>query len=233
MKRRLLGTATALVLGLLLSTATAVAAEWGTLKGKFIYDGKPPVQKKLNVTKDAKICSEHQPMDESLVVSKEGGLANVVVYIRVKRGKKLKVHPDLKDSGSEPVQLDNLHCRFDPHIALLQTGQKLILKNSDPVGHNTNVFCFKNQPFNLLIPAGQSQEITTLTKGEPRPAGVACNIHPWMSGYLVVRDDPYMAVSAKDGSFEIKNIPAGEHEFQFWQDKGYLRNVSFKGGKTS
>jgi len=233
MKRQLRHTVTGIVVGLALSAATAMAADWGTIKGKFIYDGTPPVAKKINVTKDVKVCSLHRPMDESLVVSKDGGLANVIVYIRVKRGKKLKVHPDLKASAAKPVELNNEHCRFEPHIVLLQTDQSLIIKNSDPVGHNTKADCFKNQPFNVLIPSGESQEVTSLKKAERLPVGVGCNIHPWMSGYMVVRDDPYMTVSAKDGSFEIKDIPAGVHEFQFWQEKsGYLKNVSFKGGKT-
>ena len=55
---------------------------------------------------------------------------------------------------------------------------------------------------------------------------VDCNIHPFMKGHLLVQDHPYMAVSGEDGTFEIKNIPAGKHEFQFWHEAaGYLKNL--------
>jgi hypothetical protein len=86
--------------------------------------------------------------------------------------------------------------------------------------------------FNQIIPAGGTYE-TVVPKDEGRASPVSCNIHPWMKGWLLVRDDPYMAVSAADGTFEIKNIPVGQHEFQFWQEAaGFLKEVSFKGGKA-
>ena len=59
---------------------------------------------------------------------------------------------------------------------------------------------------------------------------VVCNIHPFMKGYILLLDHPYMAVSGDDGTFEIKNIPAGKHEFQFWHEAaGYLKNVEIQG----
>ncbi len=210
----------------------AAAVEWGTLKGKFIYDGKAPPQKPLKVTSDLAVCSQHKPMDESLIVGKTGGLANVIVYLRAPRGAKLPVRPEDQAKAKEPVVLDNNKCRFEPHIALIQASQPIVLKNSDPTAHNVKADCRKNNAFNLLIPAGKQQDVI-LPLGETLPVPVSCSIHPWMSGYLVVRDDPFMTISAADGSFVIKNIPAGTHEFQFWQEKsGYLKNVSFSGGKT-
>jgi hypothetical protein len=211
---------------LALGALSASAAEWGTIKGKFVYDGPPPVPQKVQVTKDIEVCALHHPIDESLLVSEEGGLANVAVFIRVPRGEQLAVHPDYAESAEEPVVLDNKHCRFEPHIGLVRTGQPLLLKNSDPVGHNTNVQFISSQSFNMLIPANGSVE-QQIARAEAFPGKVACNIHPWMTGYLFVRDDPYLAISDKDGSFELKNVPAGEHEFQLWQEKvGFLAQVT-------
>jgi hypothetical protein len=64
------------------------------------------------------------------------------------------------------------------------------------------------------------------------PMPVVCNIHPWMKGYILSLDHPYVAVTGDDGTFEIKDIPAGQHEFQFWHESGYLKNVALKGATT-
>ena len=54
-----------------------------------------------------------------------------------------------------------------------------------------------------------------------------------MKGVVVVREDPYVAISNDKGEFEIKNIPVGQHEFVFWHEsKGFLRTLALKGGKT-
>ncbi len=223
------------VSGLAVSAATGADGQWGTLKGRFLYDGKVPGQKKLNISKDVEVCSKHTPMDESLVVDADGGLANVTVYIRPKRGSKIKVHPDYAKTQEDKVVLTNNSCRFEPHLTLMRTTQTLTLKNEDPVGHNTKADFFKasSYSFNQQIPSGGSVDMK-VERAEGRPVPVQCNIHPWMQGYLLVRADPYMAVSGADGSFTIENIPVGTYEFQFWQEKaGYLKGIEFAGGKAN
>jgi plastocyanin len=217
----------ALIVGACLTAATASAAEWGNLKGRFIFDGKRPEPAKINPTKDVEVCSKHQLYDESLVVSEDGGIANIVVYLRTKNP---EVHPDYAAKANEPVVLDNKGCRFEPHMVAVRTGQPLEIKNSDPVGHNTNATTRANPPFNVIIASGGT-DTKTLKSAENLPVEVACNIHPWMKGWLVVRPDPYFAVSAEDGTFEIKNLPAGkELEFQVWQEKsGYVQKAKIDG----
>lgn len=215
-------------------TAALAGASWGNLKGRFVYDGKAPTAKKFNVAKEPG-CVKHNPVDETIVVGENGGLENVAVYLYLGRGKKVSaIHPDYEkpEEMNKKVELDNNACRFEPHLQVLRTTQTLLVKNSDQWSHNTKYESFR-QSFNQIVPAGGSAEFH-LTKAESLPGAVNCNIHPWMSGHLLVRDDPYMAASGKDGSFEIKNLPVGEHEFVFWQESvGFLKKVKFKGGATS
>ena len=209
--------------------STANAAEWGSVKGRFVLDGPPPVLPPLNLGTDA-VCHEPGPKNEVVMVDDNGGLANVVVYIRVGRGKKLDVHPDYAASLSEPAVLDNHGCSFVPHVVLVRTGQQFVIKNSDPTGHNTNAKLQKNGAFNVLIAQGDSKPMT-FSKSEALPMPVNCNIHTFMTGYVLVQDHPYMAASSADGTFEIKNIPAGKQEFQVWHEvPGRLKNVKFSGG---
>ena len=172
-------------------------------------------------------------MDESIVVGSDGGLANVIVYLYLGRGKKVSaVHPDYEKTAGDKVVLSNENCRFEPHIVLLRTSQTLEIKNADGFGHNTKLDGFNNN-FNKLVAAGTSQD-EKLTKEELGPIKFNCNIHTWMHGYALIRDNPYMAVSAEDGTFEIKNLPVGKHEFRFWQESvGWLKGMKFDGGKAS
>jgi hypothetical protein len=205
----------------------AAAAEWGSLKGRFVVDGTPPKLAALILNTKDQYCLDKKPTNEEIVVGDDGSLANVVVYLRLKRGEKIEVHPDYAASLSKPVVLDNNTCHFVPHVTLARTGQTIMIKNSDPVGHNTNLGFF-----NQIIPAG-NQAPTKISRAEVTPLSVTCNIHPFMKGYLLVQDHPYMAVSDKDGRFEIKNIPAGKHGFTFWHEaSSFLKNLKVGGGIT-
>jgi hypothetical protein len=114
------------------------------------------------------------------------------------------------------------------------TGQDLELHNSDPIGHNSKIDPLQNPGINPILPAGGDPIMHKFTAEEGLPIKIGCNIHPWMGGYLVVRKDPYAAVSDATGKFTIKELPAGkELEFALWQeDSGYLKNAASKAAKA-
>ena len=165
-----------------------------------------------------------------MVNPRNKGIANVVVFLR--DTKKPAIHPDYAKALKEKVLLNNSNCRFEPRMALVRTGQTLVLGNKDPVGHNTKIDTFFNPGANPLIPAGTQLEQRFMIE-ERLPARVSCSIHSWMGAWLVIRSNPYFAASDGDGKIHIKNIPAGTWEFQFWQEKsGYVRSVKVAGKKT-
>jgi hypothetical protein len=220
----------------LLCINTASADEWGTIKGRFVLEGKAPKPVAIAVTQDkGTCCKDGCPADDSLLVGPNGGLANVVIYVRTKKGDKIAVHPDYTKDADAKIVLDNTKCMFKPHVSTIRTSQTLVLKNSDPVGHNTNIQPIKsgNTPSNVTIPAGSTANYK-FNEAETLPTPVVCNVHPWMKSYVIARDDPYATVSKADGTFEIKNLPAGaELEFQLWHERaGYVRDVDVKGTKA-
>jgi plastocyanin len=207
--------------------ASAMADEWGTLKGTFVFGGEAAAPSALTVDKDVEVCGKHKLVAEELVVGEGKGVANVVVFVR---DKEVKVKPELEAAAkaAKPV-LDNADCRFEPHVVVVQVGQEFVIKNSDTVGHNSNINSMKS-PSNDLIPAG-GQVTKRYMADEAVPAQVTCNIHPWMKGWIVIRDNPYAAVSKADGTFEIADLPAEEVELQFWHEKaGYIGEMTL-GGK--
>jgi hypothetical protein len=219
-----------LIIVTLVATTNSLAAGWGSLKGRFVVDGKAPEPPALAIDNKDPYCLEKKPHNEAIVVGSDGGLANAFVYLRVPRRGKVDIHPDYAASLTEPAVLDNNGCHFVPHATLVRVGQPLVVKNSDPTGHNTNIALFR---FNESIPAMGKTQIKVAQDG-PLPSPVKCNIHPFMTGYLLSQAHPYMVVSGEDGTFEIKNLPAGKHEFQFWHEApGYLKDLTLKGGKTN
>lgn len=197
------------------AAAGPVGTGWGTLKGKFVFAGDPPQMSPYNVNKDQEVCMPggQAPLQETLLVdSASGGIKNIVVFLRDAS----RVHDSAKPS-EEPVEFDQKVCVFLSHVFPVGVGQPIEIKNSDNVGHNTNIAGRKNT-FNQTIPAGQSLTFVA-QKEEAVPAPVSCSIHPWMQAYMFPRENMYVAVTSEDGTFEIPNLPAGEKlEMQVWHE---------------
>lgn len=212
-------------------TAAARGDERGTIKGRFVFAGDPPEPAPLRIPPGMAPVGVPQPVAEDLVVDpKSKGIANVVVFIR---GKDVKVNPQVdKAARAKPVVLTARNMRFAPHVVVVQTGQDLQLTNGDPAGHNVNISSIGNPVVNTIVPAG-GQPAVQFAEDEPLPVRVRDNIHPWMKAWVVVRSNPYAAVTQADGSFEIPGVPVGEIELQLWHEKaGSLAGVATTLGKA-
>jgi plastocyanin len=201
-------------------TAAAAAGEgWGTLKGVFVYNGDPPSLKPLDTGgKDGQVCDQHPIPDETLVVNPQSkGIKNIVIFAR----RVSRVHEDAKAPPEKEAVFDQKECVFLTHVMPVRVGQPVVVKNSDPIGHNTNIQALgdsKGSQNFLLAANGQAEH--GFSRPQTSPVPVSCNIHPWMKAYIIPRNDPYVAVTKEDGSFEIANLPAGEEiEFQVWHEK--------------
>jgi len=185
---------------------------WGTLRGTFTYDGTPPTMEPYSVNRDLEACTidGRAPPQETLVVDEETrGIANIAIYVRSVSRIHESVEPD-----DEPVVFDQKVCVFLDHVFAVIVGQTVELKNSDPVGHNTNI----EGSINQTIPAHASIQYVP-QREQAYPVSVRCSIHPWMLAYFLPRANGYFAVTAEDGSFEIPNLPDGEElEFQVWHE---------------
>jgi hypothetical protein len=217
----------ALCVGVL--SVDSASAQWGDLKIKFVVDGAAPKLPLPDVTKDKEVCTDggkRKVPNEEFVVGKDGGLKDVIVFLVSEKGKAVKVHPSYEASAKDTVKIDNHQCQFVPHVALVRVGQTFVVGNSDPTGHNSQFnFPENKKAENPLIAAKGEYTIKAdeLTKSEKRAQQISCAIHPWMSGFVLVQDHPYMATSDEDGVLEIKNIPTGKHSFQFFQQNvGYV-----------
>lgn len=221
-------------------SATTTATDddgWGTFKGKIKVSGKIPANPAEDIKQDDKdwdLCAVDgkAPLDDNLVVGKKGQLRDVFVMMyRKSKDGEVPVHPSYEKLKAEPVVIDNKNCRFQPHAIFARTGQTIRLKNSDNVGHNVHVVTFANES-NDNVPANDQLDIK-FNDVDKSPGTVVCDVHKWMDGVIMIRDEPYVAITKADGSFEMKNVPAGKWKFQFWHKKcGYMKKLDVPGQKV-
>jgi hypothetical protein len=216
-RRQFVAGTVAAAAGLCAPTIIKAAANSGCeLIGRFEYEGDAPERKKLTVDKDIDCCGKFDIRDESLMVGEDRGLMNVYVYVR-SRG--VEVLPEVAERVEDKVTLDNLDCIFQPHcMSLWAEKQEFYIVNSDPVAQNVAFSPLGDLPANIVMPVG-ADATWTFRRSQTLPVPIACNYHPWESAYILPRDNPYVAISAADGTFRISNLPPGELEFQAWQER--------------
>jgi plastocyanin len=186
--------------------AVQVAAA-GNITGTVTLSGTPPPEKDITPLKEDMTCGklvEGTPKTRFFVVGPNNGLADVVVMLKGISGKST-------GASAPPLVLDQRTCQYVPSILALQTGQKLIVKNSDPVLHNVHsMSAAGNKDYNLAQMAGGADLTFTFDKPE-NFLKFKCDVHSWMFAWITVVDHPYFAVTDKDGKFTIKDVPAGKY----------------------
>jgi plastocyanin len=197
---------------LLLSLAVAALqlAGAGDITGTITLKGTPPPEKELTPIRENPDCSAMYPgalpKTRFYVVGSGGELADVVVY--------LKGVPSASTGASAPpVVLDQKGCLYVPQILAVQTGQKVIVRNSDPCVHNVHTQPTANPEANQVQMNGGPDLTFTFDKPEPF-LKFKCDVHPWMFAWVSVFDHPYFALSGADGKFTIKNVPPGKYTLE-------------------
>jgi plastocyanin len=136
---------------------------------------------------------------------------------------------------SAPVE-DQKHMTFVPHVLVVLKGTTVQFLNSDPVGHNVywpSIDRNKKLAHNMgTWPQGEQKSFTFNDLGV---APLLCNVHPEMSGYVVVVSTPYFAVTDKEGNFDIKDVPDGSYTLKTWSEAGKPASqpVSVSGGPAT
>lgn len=212
---------------LLMSCAASSADDWGSIRGQIVVEGEIPerlllIAKGSNV-KDKAVCAAEDHYAEDLIIDKESrGLANVFVYL-VKKPK--SIHPDLIGVSDKPVSFEMVGCQFEPHALICRVGGQIEIKSADPIAHNAHLYPLKNQSPSTLVPPRGGMDFYRPHMAEALPCAVRCDFHPWMSGYWLIVDHPYAALTDKDGRFTIDNLPVGEHQFKIWHETaGYIES---------
>jgi hypothetical protein len=174
----------------LISVALAAPAlASGSIAGTIGFTGPVPQMNRQNRKSDL-TCAKTQSIDPTVVVSKDGkALANVVVRI-------IKNVPAGVPLPTTPVRIDQKNCVFEPHVQAAAKGQKLLIGNGDGTLHN-------------LLKDPKNAEVVKLT----------CDVHEWMTAYVVVSAHRFFAVSDSLGRFQIEAVAPGQYTVEAWHEK--------------
>ena len=184
----------------------------GTIVGVVNWDGPIPKPSTLKVTGPDAPCHVKPIENEEIVVSDDAKVRWVVAYI-----KKIDHGKAFSDDATGPVVLDQHGCQFSPHVVVVPKGRPLRVLNSDGILHNVHLYAKKNEPFNRSMPGGMKKLDVTFDYTER--IHVACDIHRWMSSWIVVSKHPYYAVTGADGAFRFDDVPAGTYTVEIWHEK--------------
>ena len=195
----------------------------GTISGIVRYDGDVPRPRTIPVADDAASCGATQ-LIQTVSVGVQGGLAAVVVSL-------LDIGRGAAPADSDPV-LDQRGCRFRPHVLLAPVGSAVSVLNSDPLTHNVHTAAFENRSVNRSQPAGL--DVIELSFNAAEKVKVKCDLHPWMSAWIVVTDHPYHAITDDVGRFELSNVPPGDYVLETWHESlgTSRRAVTVRGNET-
>lgn len=179
----------------------------GTITGTVKLVGDVPAAKTLRVDKDQATCGHDDLQSEALIVSSDSALKNAVVSIvNISKGKKFE--------GGTP-SLDQKGCVFIPHVSMIPQGSSIELLNSDDVMHNLHSWSMKNSAFNEGVAAHGN---ITKTFEFPETVKVTCDVHKWMTSWLIVQANPYYVLTDANGHYKLEGVPAGTYTVQAWQE---------------
>ncbi len=181
-----------------------------TVSGVAVFEGTPPVTKKLNLPAGCSQGGKEAYSNEVLL--KDGKLQNVLV--RVTKGLEGKTFTDVP---TEEVALDQRGCMYTPRVTAARVGQKVTFINSDAVFHNVRSVTTQNQKFNMAMPRKDQRETKIFTKPEVF-LQAKCSVHPWMGAYVAVMEHPFFSVTNEKGEFSLKNLPEGTYTIEAWHE---------------
>ena len=180
----------------------SASLEPGEISGFVTLSGTPKPEIPIEMGPTCGVHFSGQRTTRHFVVGPNGGLANVLVYVRGAE----HVSARLAEPPDVPL-LDQIGCMYEPYVMSVMVGQKFRVRNSDPVLHNVHATPKANSEFNFGQPLKGQVNERSFSKSELF-VRVKCDVHPWMFAYINVVPHPFFAITDTDGFFRL---PAGLH----------------------
>ena len=183
----------------------------GNISGMVMIDGEMPAAEELMMNSDPVCAMQATDTMSNTFVGSNGHLGNVFVYI--KEGLEGRSFP----AATDVLTINQVGCRYTPHVFGMQVGQTLQIVNSDPTLHNIHATPSVNDEFNMGQPIQNMTFERTFDSAEVM-VPFKCDVHGWMNAYVGVLAHPYFATTGLDGMFDISSLPPGDYIIEAWHE---------------
>jgi plastocyanin len=156
-------------------------------------------------------CAKTPMKEEEVVVGAGGGLKNVIV--RVTSG--VSGH---YEAPAASATVDQRQCMYRPRVQGIVLGQPVKIVNSDQTLHNIHGYKGASTLFNQAEVPGLPPMTKQFTDAD-QIVKLKCDVHPWMTAYVLVSSHPFFAVTGDDGSFKIAGLPPGSYTVEAWHER--------------
>lgn len=213
----------------------------GTIRGVISWTGDIPeaagVQIPLAGVHQTGCNCKQVGLDRLIIDEKSGGVRDAVVYLDgIPAGKALPER-DIDFMTGRKAKLDQVNCRYVPHMMVVRRGSTLAISSSDNVLHNVHALMGINDLFNLAFPLkGQVKDDPSQTNIGRRPGIISlkCDAgHFWMNGTIFAVDHPYYRVTDNEGRFELTDVPPGEYTLKIWHENWEHRLLKSPAGQVA
>jgi plastocyanin len=180
-------------------------AAGGTIIGRVQLIGGAPAPKKIAITQDASVCGAEKVLQE-IQLSPDKGVRYAVVRLIAAKG--------TAPAPTGNVVVDQKGCMFIPPVVVVPKGGSLDIVNDDGILHNVHSHSTVNRPFNRSQPGFVKKITQKFDRAET--FRLSCDIHGWMTGWVIVAEDPFVVVTDSAGAFKLAGVPAGTYKLEVW-----------------
>jgi plastocyanin len=169
-----------------------------------------------------------EPGTQTLSGHVAAGKGNSVVYVNAIPGKSFP-------APAKHLVMDQKGLMFQPHILVVLAGSTVDFLNSDKVQHNIFWPAINgNKKMSHNMGTWPTGEIRSFKYDQPGVVPLLCNVHPEMSGYIIVSPTPYFAETDASGDYKIENLPPGQYTVTAWHEgmKVQSKPVTVSGNAT-
>jgi len=197
---------------LLFALAISPLLRAADITGVVTFKGTPPKELPLSAMETFSDCinmHKETPTTHHYVVGANGEFGNVTVYLKTADGQ--AITGKSTGASASPAVLDQKGCIYTPTILAIQTGQKLVIKNSDTCIHNVHSVSTSGNPDHNDAQMAGGPDLTYTYDKPEMYLKFQCDVHPWMFSWVSIFDSPYFSLSDTSGKFTIKNVPPGKY----------------------
>jgi len=191
---------------------TAEPAGFGTVSGTVAFSGKPPEAAELPRKSDP-VCAAKPMKANDVIVNANSTLKDVLVRITPGTVKGKFTAP------STLVPVKQQDCMYVPRVQGAVAGQTVEVENDDKTMHNVHTYKGQETILNQGQPSGSPPIKKDSIAAEPAVLKFKCDVHPWMTGFVVVTDHPFFQTTGADGAFKLDKVPAGKYTVEAWHSK--------------